>query len=127
MDSVFLFFFFFIFLISFITKQQFFIQVLLEQRGRKAIHDVVNKEMIECELDKNIKLAMVFDKRKDLQDKLGWFHGLRHTALRLFGLQVLDERADCEDVFALEFHKLRTDVDRRRARWTKTVSLPHGR
>ena len=75
--------------------------MLLEQRGRKAIHDVVHKEMIECELDKNIKLAMVFDKRKDLQDKLGWFHGLRHTALRLFGLQVLDERADCEDVFAL--------------------------
>ena len=75
--------------------------MLLEQRGRKAIHDIVHKEKIECELDKNIKLAMVFDKRKDLQDKLGWFHGLRHTALRLFGLQVLDKRADCEDVFAL--------------------------
>jgi glycine/D-amino acid oxidase-like deaminating enzyme len=73
--------------------------VLLELAGRKAIHHVANKEQFDCELDRNVKLAMLFPTQDSLQQKLGVFHVLRHSVLSFCGLQVLDTKEEVTQQF----------------------------
>ena len=71
----------------------------MEKAGRQAIHDVSQTEHIECELDTDVKLAMLFPTNQGMRDKLGWFHSLRHTILSFCGIQALDTTKECAQVF----------------------------
>lgn len=75
---------------------------LLEKSGRKAIHNVSEKENFDCDIDYNVKLAMLFPNNQGLKDKLGWFHLLRHNVLSMCGIQALDTAEDCSNVMNIK-------------------------
>ena len=76
--------------------------VLLEQAGRNAIHKIAYDESFECDIDKNVKLAMLFPKHEDLQKKLGKFHAFRHNLLSVFGVNSIDTKEECAKIFNLD-------------------------
>jgi glycine/D-amino acid oxidase-like deaminating enzyme len=65
-----------------------------ERQGRAAIKETAQAHGLDCDIDEDVKLCMLFTDRCGLEQTLGAFYHVRFF-LRLFGIKVLNSSEDC--------------------------------
>ena len=66
-----------------------------ERKGREAINEVSSELAVDCDIDRDIKLVMLFpgDDQKGMKETLGAFYPVR-SLLRAFGVRVLESAGE---------------------------------
>lgn len=75
--------------------------VKFELAGREAIHQVSKKLGIDCDIDSNVEMCMLFDDEKKssgMRETLGVFYPIR-SALKFAGIRILNTFEDIQKAF----------------------------